>query len=181
MGVINQYNEVVLVNRADVAMGTMDKIEAHVKGLLHRAFSVFVFNSNNELLLQRRALHKYHSPGLWSNSCCSHPFLNESVELAAKRRTQEELGLEINPKKIFDFIYKATFDNGLIEHEYDHVLIAYSDEEPKLNMEETDYYEYRDMASIQLDMRINPNKYTEWFKICFDNVYQHWNPLATIS
>ncbi len=178
---LSKYNEVVLVDRADVVMGTMEKMEAHVKGLLHRAFSVFVFNSNNELLLQRRASHKYHSPGLWSNSCCSHPFLNESIDLAAKRRTQEELGIDIYPEKIFDFIYKASFDNGLTEHEYDHVFIAYSDQTPNLNMEEADRYIYRDMASIQLDIQINPKKYTEWFKICFDNVYRYWNSLLKVG
>lgn len=168
-----QYPYVVLVNKQDREIGIMKKLEAHQLGLLHRAFSVFIFNSNQQLLLQKRALTKYHSPGLWSNSCCSHPMPNEDIVSAIKRRCIEELGINIIPNKVFDFIYKTKFENGLIEYEYDHVYIAYSDTKVNLNYDEVDSIEYKDMLFIKNDIKYNPKKYTEWFKICFNRIYDH--------
>ena len=116
--------EVVLVNEKDEAIGTMEKMAAHEKALLHRAFSVFVFNKNGDLLMQQRAHSKYHSGGLWTNTCCSHPRPGEHVADAANRRLQEEMGFTTSLNKAFDFTYKAAFDNGLTEHEFDHVFIG---------------------------------------------------------
>src|SRR5688572_11010720 len=122
--------EVVLVDASDKVVGTMEKMEVHEKGLLHRAFSVFVFNSKRELLMQQRALQKYHSAGLWTNTCCSHPRPGEETISAAKRRLKEEMGLEIELESQFSFIYKTTFGNGLTEHEYDHVYFGFTDQPP---------------------------------------------------
>ena len=168
---------VVLVNEEDEDIGIMKKLEAHQLGLLHRAFSVFIFNSNHQLLLQKRALIKYHSPGLWSNSCCSHPLPNENLISAIKRRCIDELGLDISPYKAFEFIYKTNFDKGLIEYEYDHVYIAYSDSDVTLNYDEVDSVEYKDMVWIKNDLKSNPNNYTQWFKICFNRIYDHMSNL----
>ena len=124
---------VVLVDHEDRQLGTMEKIEAHSKALLHRAFSIFIINENRELLLQRRALNKYHSPGLWSNTCCSHQRDGESTLDAGSRRLMEEMGMKVPLNELFTFIYKASFDNGLTEHELDHVLIGFSEKNPKIN------------------------------------------------
>ena len=128
--------QVILVNEKDEPIGLMGKMEAHEKGLLHRAFSVFVFNSKQEVLLQQRAACKYHSPNLWTNTCCSHPRAGETNQQAGERRLQEEMGLQVPLREVFSFIYKAPFDNGLTEHEYDHVLVGYSDAQPQINPEE---------------------------------------------
>ena len=162
--------EVILVNEADEELGTIEKMEAHQKALLHRAFSVFIFNSKGEMLLQRRALGKYHSGGLWTNACCSHPRPGETVEAAATRRTMEELGFQPQLKKVFAFTYRADFENGLTEYEYDHVLMGSFDGEPDPNPDEVSEYRYQRMDDIKADLESNPGLFTEWFKIVFHQV-----------
>ena len=162
--------KVILVDKKDNEVGTMEKQEAHVKGLLHRAFSVFIFNDKNELLLQRRAVKKYHSGGLWTNTCCSHPRQNEKTEDAAKRRLLEEMGMRSTLKKQFDFIYKAKLDNNLYEHELDHVFFGFTNDLPIINPEEVEEYTYKTLEDIGNEMKTTPDKYTEWFKICFREV-----------
>jgi isopentenyl-diphosphate delta-isomerase len=167
--------KVVLVNTHNEVVGEMEKMEAHRKGLLHRAFSVFVFNSANELLMQKRASSKYHSGGLWTNTCCSHPRLNENIIDAGKRRLMEEMGFTTDLSEMFAFIYKADLDNQLIEHEYDYVLIGKFDDEPRINLEEVEDFAYWNMEFIELDMQLNPQNYTEWFKICFPKLKEMLN------
>ena len=162
--------KVILVDKNDNELGIMEKQEAHVKGLLHRAFSVFIFNDKNELLLQRRAVKKYHSGGLWTNTCCSHPRQNEKTEDAAKRRLLEEMGLRSTLKKQFDFVYKAKLDNNLYEHEFDHVFFGFTNDLPIINPEEVEEYTYKTLEDIGNEMKAIPDKYTEWFKICFREV-----------
>jgi isopentenyl-diphosphate delta-isomerase len=162
--------KVILVDKNDNELGIMEKQEAHVKGLLHRAFSVFIFNDKNELLLQRRAVNKYHSGGLWTNTCCSHPRQNEKTEDAAKRRLLEEMGMRSTLKKQFDFVYKAKLDNNLYEHEFDHVFFGFTNDLPIINPEEVEEYTYKTLEDIGNEMKAIPDKYTEWFKICFREV-----------
>ena len=138
-------NQVVLVDSNDKAMGTMEKLEAHKKGLLHRAISVFIFNDKKELLLQRRAFDKYHSGGLWTNTCCSHPYPNEKIIDAANRRLEEEMGIITSLKKCFDFVYHAKLENDLIEHEYDHVFVGFSNQTPHLNLVEASSFKWLSM------------------------------------
>lgn len=156
--------KVILVNEKDEAIGEIEKLEAHQKGLLHRAFSVFIFNSKNELLLQRRALDKYHSPGLWTNTCCSHPRPGESILEAANRRLNEEMGIATKLEHKGSFIYKADFDNGLTEHELDHIVIGFFSENPKINPEEVDSFKWLDLESVKTDLEQNPHNYTVWFR-----------------
>jgi len=163
--------EVILVDENDQPIGTMEKLEAHHKGVLHRAFSVFVFNSAGELMLQRRAAHKYHSPGLWTNTCCSHPRMGETAEEAAHRRLVEEMGFDCDLEYGFHFIYKKQVGE-LIEHELDHVFLGTFDGEPNLNPEETDGWRMMGLDQVATDMEANPDHYTEWFKICFAEVAQ---------
>ncbi|HMB99854.1 MAG TPA: isopentenyl-diphosphate Delta-isomerase [Flavobacteriaceae bacterium] len=167
--------KVILVNKNDEQIGLMPKLEAHEKALLHRAFSVFVFNEKNELMLQQRALHKYHSPGLWTNTCCSHQREGETNIDAGKRRLKEEMGFVTELKEIISFIYKAPFDNGLTEHEYDHVLIGYYNGEPNINFDEVADWKWMPLEAVKADMIKQPKSYTEWFKIIFDKFYQHIN------
>lgn len=164
---------VILVNEKDEQIGLMPKMEAHEKGLLHRAFSVFVFNDKNELMLQQRALDKYHSPGLWTNTCCSHQRLGESNIEAGKRRLQEEMGFTTDLKETLSFIYKAPFDNGLSEHEFDHILLGNYNAEPDINPQEVAQWKWMDMEDVKNDIKQNPTIYTEWFKIIFDKFYNH--------
>lgn len=164
---------VVLVNENDEQIGLMPKLEAHQKALLHRAFSVFVLNDNNEIMLQQRAGDKYHSPLLWTNTCCSHQRENETNLEAGKRRLKEEMGFETELNELFSFIYKAPFDNGLTEHEFDHVMIGYSNNEPLINKEEVESWKWMSIDAIKNDMEVTPNIYTEWFKIIFDKFYHH--------
>ncbi|MFV9482769.1 isopentenyl-diphosphate Delta-isomerase [Christiangramia sp. ASW11-125] len=164
---------VILVNEKDEQIGLMEKIEAHEKALLHRAFSVFVFNDKNELMIQQRALSKYHSPGLWTNTCCSHQREGESNIEAGKRRLQEEMGFSTDLKDTISFIYKAPFDNGLTEHEFDHILVGYFEGEPNLNPDEVAEWKWMSLEAIEEDMQANPSIYTEWFKIIFDKYYSH--------
>lgn len=165
--------KVILVNEQDEKIGLMPKQEAHEKGVLHRAFSVFVFNSKNELLLQQRALHKYHSPGLWTNTCCSHQRDGESTLDAGKRRLSEEMGFTTDLKQTTSFIYKAPFDNGLTEHEFDHILVGNFEGIPSINPDEVAAWKWMDLEAVKTDIQNNPQIYTAWFKIIFDKFYQH--------
>jgi isopentenyl-diphosphate delta-isomerase len=167
--------KVVLVDENDNVLGSMEKIEAHEKALLHRAFSVFVINSKNQVMLQRRALSKYHSPGLWTNTCCSHPRVGESYFEGANRRLMEEMGMKCELKDEFNFIYKAEFDNGLTEHELDHVFVGYSEEEPILNKDEVDSWKWMDLDELKRDIVENPEEYTVWFRIIFERFSSHFN------
>lgn len=160
---------VLLVDEDDSVIGQMEKLEAHKKGLLHRAFSVFIFNNRNELLLQQRAIGKYHSQGLWTNTCCSHPAPGETLEKAAQKRLQEEMGLNCDVKATFSFVYRAELDNNLVEHELDHVLIGHSDENPTLNLEEAIAFKWVNLDSISKDIQMNPENYTAWFKIIMND------------
>lgn len=161
---------VVLVDPNDRELGVMEKLEAHEKGLLHRAFSFFIFNSKGEWLLQQRAWEKYHSPGLWTNACCSHPRRGESPADAATRRLQEELGVYCQAKPIFKFLYRSEFSNGLIEHELDHVLIGYSDTLPEPNPAEVAAYRYVSLSDLEYELKQYPANFTVWFRICFQEV-----------
>ena len=165
--------KVILVNEKDEPIGLMGKMEAHEKGLLHRAFSVFIFNSKQEVLLQQRAACKYHSPNLWTNTCCSHPRAGETNQQAGERRLQEEMGLQVPLREVFSFIYKAPFDNGLTEHEYDHVLVGYSDAQPQINPEEVASWKWLSLEAIKEDILQAPEQYTAWFKIIFEKFYHH--------
>lgn len=162
---------VVLVNEQDEAIGTMEKMEAHRQPHLHRAFSIFIFNKNGEMLLQRRALTKYHSPGLWTNACCSHPYPDEAVADAAARRLMEELGFETPLHKAFHFTYQATFDNGLFEHEFDHVFVGeYFGQVLQPNPIEVMDYCFKHIAQIKDDLLQAPAAYTPWFKIALPHL-----------
>jgi len=163
---------VILVDENDTPVGLMEKIEAHEKALLHRAFSVFIFNKKGELMLQQRAVSKYHSPLLWTNTCCSHQREGETNIEAGKRRLQEEMGFSTDLKEVFSFIYKAPFDNGLTEHELDHVMIGYYDDAPKLNKEEAEAYKWMPLEDVKKDIEENPQLYTAWFKIIFKKSYE---------
>lgn len=176
---MEQGNDVILVDQDDNEIGTMEKLVAHQKGVLHRAFSVFVFNAKNELLLQQRAIGKYHSEGLWTNSCCSHPTPGESIVEAGKRRMQEEMGMDINPRRLFSFVYRAELDNSLIEHELDHVLFAHSDETPHLNPNEAIAFKWMTLEEILTDLKSNPESYTAWFKIILEEHYNKFTEICT--
>ncbi|MBC8643999.1 isopentenyl-diphosphate Delta-isomerase [Flavobacterium lindanitolerans] len=163
--------KVILVNERDEQIGLMPKLEAHEKAELHRAFSIFILNSKNEVMLQQRASQKYHSPLLWTNTCCSHQREGESNIQAGNRRLMEEMGFSTELKELFHFIYKAPFDNGLTEHELDHVMVGYFDGEPVINPEEVEDWKWMDIDAIKEDMQLHPEKYTVWFKIIFDEFY----------
>ena len=159
--------EVILVTGRDEPVGTMEKMEAHRQGILHRAFSVFIFNKKGEMLLQQRALNKYHSGGLWTNACCSHPAPGEETAIAAKRRLKEEMGFSVALEKIFDFIYKSELDNELTEHEFDHVFAGIHDGKIKPDAEEVQDYCYKSLDDIKASLQSHPQKYTTWFRIAF--------------
>lgn len=162
----------MIVNASGGAIGTMDKMAAHRSGTLHRAFSVFIFNSKGQLLLQQRALDKYHSGGLWTNTCCSHPRLGERTSDAAYRRLREEMGMECELTELFQFSYRHEFENGLIENEYDHVFMGISDELPLPNPDEVGDFRYIDTDLLLFELLEQPNKYTPWFKICLEQVLE---------
>ncbi len=166
---------VVLVNERDEQVGLMPKMEAHEKAVLHRAFSVFIFNESGELMLQQRAASKYHSPLLWTNTCCSHQRDGESNIAAGKRRLEEEMGFVTELEEVFSFQYKAPFDNGLTEHELDHVMIGYYNGNPKLNKDEVESYKWMSLEDVKSDIQKNPESYTEWFKIIFKKYYSYIN------
>ena len=166
---------VILVNKDDEQIGVMPKMEAHEKALLHRAFSVFVFNSKNELMLQQRALHKYHSPGLWTNTCCSHQREGESNLQAGRRRLQEEMGFVTDLEETISFIYKAPFDNALTEHELDHIMIGYYNEAPEINKDEVADWKWMSLEDVKMNINLHPEIYTAWFKIIFEKFYESIN------
>lgn len=165
--------QVILVNQDNEQIGTMPKMEAHEKAVLHRAFSVFIVNDNGDIMLQQRAASKYHSPLLWTNTCCSHQRVGESNIEAGKRRLQEEMGFQAELKELFSFIYKAPFDNGLTEHEYDHVMLGSFNSEPNINPDEVEAWKWMSPEAVKEDISKNPNNYTAWFKIIFDKFYEH--------
>jgi isopentenyl-diphosphate delta-isomerase len=166
---------VILVNENNEQIGTMPKLEAHEKAVLHRAFSVFIFNDKNELMLQQRAALKYHSALLWTNTCCSHQLVGETNIQAGKRRLNEEMGFVVELEESISFIYKAPFDNGLTEHEYDHVLIGKYNDIPRINQDEVANWKWMSLEAVKNDMLEQPEIYTEWFKIIFDKFYEHIN------
>ena len=170
-----EEEQVILVNENDEQIGTMPKLEAHEKAILHRAFSVFVFNDKNELMLQQRAAHKYHSPLLWTNTCCSHQRVGETNIQAGKRRLLEEMGFVVELEESISFIYKAPFDNGLTEHEFDHVLIGKYNKSPIINIDEVADWKWMAIESVKNDILAHPRLYTEWFKIIFDKFHEHIN------
>ncbi|WP_026706211.1 isopentenyl-diphosphate Delta-isomerase [Flavobacterium soli] len=165
--------KVILVNENDQQIGLMPKLEAHEKAVLHRAFSVFILNEKNEIMLQQRASQKYHSPLLWTNTCCSHQREGETNVQAGTRRLFEEMGFTTELKELFHFIYKAPFDNGLTEHELDHVMIGYYNEAPKINPEEVESWKWMCIEDVKNDMQHHPELYTVWFKIIFDEFYHY--------
>ena len=167
--------EVILVDTDDRQLGTMEKMEVHRKGLLHRAFSVFIFNSKGELLMQQRANEKYHSAGLWTNTCCSHPLPDEHTDKAAERRLKEEMGMNCELKKAFQFIYNIELENNLIEHELDHVYIGYADSQPKPDPIEVQDWKYINMEKLATELHSNPQNYTVWLRHCFEKVYAYHN------
>lgn len=163
---------VILVNENDEQIGLMPKMEAHEKAVLHRAFSVFVFNDKNQLLLQQRASHKYHSPDLWTNTCCSHQRDGETNLQAGKRRLMEEMGFVCELTEKTSFIYKAPFDNGLTEHELDHIMVGYYNEDPVINLDEVGSFKWMTLEEVKDDIAAHPGEYTEWFKIIFEKYYE---------
>lgn len=168
--------EVILVNDNDEVIGVGEKIETHLTGALHRAFSVFIFNSAGQLLLQKRAGSKYHSKGLWSNTCCGHPRPGESTEKASRRRLGEEMGFDCNVREVFEFLYHTELDGGLSEHEYDHVLVGRFDGSPKPNSDEVDDWKWVDLTSLESDVKENPNNYTYWFKVSLGELCRSIRP-----
>ncbi len=160
---------VILVDERDEAVGTMEKMEAHRKGLLHRAFSILLFNSKGEVLLQKRAKQKYHSGGLWTNTCCSHPHPDESMHQATRRKLKQEMGIDLQPEFAYKFIYKASLDHDLIEYEYDHVFIGLFEGEPRINKDEVEDWKFVDLHILRDDAKRNPHLYTHWFKLILDH------------
>jgi isopentenyl-diphosphate delta-isomerase len=166
-------NQVILVDPTDKETGVMEKMEAHRKALLHRAISVFIFNTKGEWLLQRRALDKYHSGGLWTNTCCSHPYPGETNPDACNRRLAEEMGMETSLKELFSFIYKEKLDHDLTEHELDHVFFGISDEPPQINTQEVMDWKYVNYFNLYRDIQSNPENYTVWFRKIVERVHQY--------
>ncbi len=162
---------VILVDEQDNDIGVMEKLLAHQEGLLHRAFSIFIFNEKGELLLQQRALSKYHSAGLWTNTCCSHPRPNETIKDAANRRLFEEMGMSCDLKIISNFIYKTPFENGLTEHELDYVLTGITNQNPQINKDEVENYKWMLIEDIKKVIISYPDLYTSWFKIALEKVF----------
>ncbi len=160
---------VILVDEKDNEVGTMEKLEAHQKGELHRAFSVMIFNSKGEMLLQKRAKTKYHSGGLWTNACCSHPQPNESMADAMSRKLKQEMGLTLHLEFAFKFIYQIKLDQNLFEHEWDHVFIGFFDGEPRVNAEEVEDWKFADLISLKKDVSENPASYTYWFRLMINH------------
>lgn len=167
-------DRVILVNERDEALGVMDKLEAHKKGLLHRAISVFVFNDAGEMLLQQRALGKYHSPGLWTNTCCSHPREGEEVGTAAHRRLQEEMGFDCLLEFAFHFTYQSQLDNRLIEHEFDHVFTGIYNEAPRPQPAEVMAWQFLSVESVRKKLQTQPDTFTAWFRIVFERVVREY-------
>jgi isopentenyl-diphosphate Delta-isomerase len=169
--------QVILVDKDDRPLGIAEKMWVHRQGLLHRAFSIFVLNSDGQLLLQKRAIAKYHSGGLWTNTCCSHPRPEETIILAASRRLQEEMGFSCELTEIFSFTYNSPLDHGLIEHEYDHVLLGKFNGEPTLNPLEAEAWKWIEVDKLKADMTSHPELYTFWLKDCFDKFLYYFKEL----
>ena len=165
--------DIILVDKNDIAIGESSKTETHEKGFLHRAFSIFILNKKNELLLQQRSFEKYHSPGLWTNTCCSHPQPGEITFDAAHRRLPEEMGFDCKLQEIFSFIYKAHFANNLIEHEFDHVFVGRYDGKICPNISEVNDNKWINLDFLKNDLEKNPAAYTAWLKICFDKFFDY--------
>ena len=165
--------KIILVDKNDVQIGTGEKLQVHKDGFLHRAFSVFVFNSKCQLLLQKRHRGKYHSGGLWSNTCCSHPCEGEDTLMAAHRRLKEEMGFDCNLKEIYSFSYKIEFKNGLIENELDHVFVGRFDDQPMANAKEVEDYKWVSKGELLEDIKNNPNIYTYWFKEIAEKIFNY--------
>lgn len=165
----------ILVDENDKAVGAGEKLEVHKRGLLHRAFSVFIFNAKGEMLLQQRAMSKYHSSGLWTNACCSHPYPGEETLAAAQRRLTEELGFNTSLEKIFDFVYRAGFENGLTEYEFDHVFIGEYDGGINFNKEEVMDVCYKNMQELRHSLQTHPQNYTAWFHLAFPRIRDYWS------
>jgi isopentenyl-diphosphate delta-isomerase len=161
--------EVILVDELDNVVGTMEKMEAHRKGILHRAFSILIFNSGGQLLLQKRSAAKYHSGGLWTNACCSHPSPHEAMDVAVRKRLKHEMGIDLQPTFVYTFKYEAALDNGLTEHELDHVFIAKFDGTPLVNPNEVEDWKFVDLEKLKEEVRKNPQDYTEWFKLILEH------------
>jgi isopentenyl-diphosphate delta-isomerase len=169
-----ETEQVILVDENDNPVGVAEKMVAHREGLLHRAFSIFIFNSKGEMLLQQRALDKYHSGGLWTNACCSHPNPGEETLAAAQRRLKEEMGFEVAVEKVFDLRYRSVFDNGLTEHEFDHVFAGEYDNRFEFNKKEVMDFCYKDMEELRNSLQTHPEKYTTWFHLAFPGIENWW-------
>ncbi len=165
---------VICVDELDQPTGSMEKMEAHLRGCLHRAFSIFIYNSEGKMLLQRRAADKYHSGGLWTNACCSHPAPEEALEETIHRRLLEEMGFDCSLREIHQFLYKASLDHGLVEHEYDHVFVGTYDGEVFLNPEEADDYKWMSIEELRNDVCERPELYTIWFRIALEKVLENY-------
>lgn len=173
--------EVILVNENDEVTGVAEKLATHSRGALHRAFSIFIFNSLGQLLLQKRTASKYHSKGLWSNTCCGHPRPGESTETASRRRLHEEMGFDCELRKVFEFTYYAELDDGLFEHEYDHVLVGQFDGDPNPSRDEVDAWRWVDLAALKLDMKESPEDFTCWFKLALDPLCRYVTSTNALS
>ncbi len=161
--------KVILVDELDNITGTLEKMEAHKNGVLHRAFSVLLFNSQGELLIQKRASSKYHSAGLWTNTCCSHPQPGETIEVAIRRKLKQEMGIDAAPEFAYKFVYKIALENGLTEHELDHVFIGSFDGIPNINHEEVEDWRFISMNNLKEEIKVNPNNFTHWFKLIINH------------
>ena len=173
--------QVILVDVDDCEIGVMEKMEAHKQAVLHRAFSVFLFNPQGKMLLQQRALTKYHSAGLWTNTCCSHPRPGETLENAVSRRLMEEMGISAKVSKAFDFIYQAELPDHLNEHEFDHVFIGNYDDEVRPNHLEVANFVYQSIEEVAANLQSYPEKYTVWFKIAFPKVVEWYQSNSSLS
>lgn len=168
-----ERNKVVLVDENDQPIGEMDKMEAHEKGILHRAFSIFILNSKGEMLIHQRANKKYHGGGLWTNACCSHPQWGEDIKESAEQRLQFEMGLQCNLKKVFAFVYHTPVENDLIEHEYDHVLVGYTDLLPIPNADEVENYQWIERSDLLKKVTDQPDLFTYWFRMALPRIIAH--------
>lgn len=173
--------QVILVDLDDCEIGVMEKMEAHKQAVLHRAFSVFLFNPQGKMLLQQRALTKYHSAGLWTNTCCSHPRPGETLDDAVTRRLMEEMGITAKVSKAFDFIYQAELPDHLNEHEFDHVFIGNYDDEVRPNHLEVANFVYQSIEEVAANLQSHPEKYTVWFKIAFPKVVEWYQSNSSLS
>lgn len=169
--------KVILVDDNDTVIGEQEKLEAHLKGNLHRAISIIIFNSEGKMLLQQRAFSKYHTPGLWTNACCSHPRPGEQALRAAKRRLMEEMGLTTSLEEKFSFVYRAQFDNGLTEHEFDHVFFGITDSDPDINRDEANDFRWIALPELMNDLSLNPESYTIWFRIILKEITSRYPEL----